>query len=98
MIVGFEEMEDKISFSGLADCLEASRERYQVLQTNDGARFVVTRYAGRIFGPFFDENGECPLWTSSSLGKREDFAGLVARRAWNIGGDRVWIAPELQGA
>ncbi len=53
------------------------------------AHLIVTRCGGRVFGPFVDGAdalGWCPA--------PDAFAAALAAGDWNIGGERVWLAPE----
>lgn len=62
---------------------------FRVLDIGTGCTLVVTTAGGRVFGPFL--NGTDALgW---SLEQTEIEAALLARQ-WNIGGERVWLAPE----
>lgn len=64
------------------------------MQLGEGVTLLVTDLGGRVFGPFLD--GVDPLgWIPSSLGSLEEFQALRDRRDWNIGGERLWISPEL---
>ena len=58
-------------------------------------KIIVSEYGGRIFGPFKDEDGESMLWMSDAWNNEESFADFIKSRQWNIGGDRLWIQPEL---
>jgi hypothetical protein len=51
------------------------------------AYLLVTAHGGRIFGPFVD--GDDPIgWRPDAI------AAAIAVGDWNIGGERVWLAPE----
>jgi hypothetical protein len=60
-----------------------------------GLRLVMTTLGGRIFA-FLPGSDESLFWVNPVFGARDDFASFVAQRAWNIGGDRVWIGPQIQ--
>jgi len=84
------------TFGQVVGSLEKCREQFSLVELGADARLVITRYGGRIIGPFFGEDQECPLWLSPSFSEPNELAALLRRRAWNIGGDRIWVAPELQ--
>ncbi len=67
----------------LADCgLAAER-----LMLGPNAYLLVTARGGRVFGPFVD--GKDPIgWAADA------FAAAIADDDWNIGGERIWLAPE----
>ena len=62
----------------------------------DGSSLLITQRGGRIFGPFLNAEDEGLFWTSPALNSREAFSVFLAGGSWNIGGDRIWIAPEIQ--
>lgn len=55
---------------------------------------LVSEYGGRIFGPF--AGGESLTWVSPLFQDEARFSAAVQAGAWNLGGDRVWLAPELR--
>ena len=69
---------------------------YATLPLQDGASLVISRRGGRIFGPFLSDEGESALWVNEAFGQADAFADFLASGAWNLGGSRIWIAPEIQ--
>ena len=67
---------------------------FQVIDLPSGGRLLVSQRGGRLM-PFLP-SGESVLWLSPALGDRERFAAFVERDDWNLGGERIWIAPEIQ--
>jgi len=86
MKISLKDMEERCAENGL---------KYAVMQAGTDARILVLERGGRVFGPFF---GDKPgiLWASRAWQDGYAFRGLLAARDWNVGGDRVWIAPEVQ--
>ena len=76
--------------------LEENRLRYAVVSLNDQARIVVLERGGRVLGPFAEAGGESIFWLHEAFGSGDAFADLLASGAWNVGGERVWISPEIQ--
>lgn len=77
-------------------------QRYKEMNLNltsvkvgEDYEILVTEHGGRIFGPF-REDGESVLWVNGVFHDAEKFAEFVKDRQWNLGGDRLWIAPELE--
>jgi hypothetical protein len=76
--------------------LDAAAVRYGLLELENGLAAVVTEYGGRILGPFAGPDAPSLLWINPVLGDPAGLAALVADRGWNLGGDRIWIGPEIQ--
>jgi hypothetical protein len=55
---------------------------------------LVSAFGGRIFGPFFE--GRSLSWVSPLFEDAQGFRKAVDGGAWNLGGDRIWLAPELR--
>ena len=68
-----------------------------VLDTPDGARLLVLPVGGRLLGLFPPGSDENFLWTNPSLGDEASARAYFARCGWpNPGGDRTWLAPEIE--
>jgi hypothetical protein len=76
--------------------LKAVGKSPEVYQTEDGTRLLILPYGGRILGVFAPESEENFLWTNSALNSVETARSYYASDDWqNSGGDRTWLAPEL---
>jgi len=65
-------------------------------QTDDGTRLLILPYGGRILGVFAPGSEENFLWTNSVLNSAETARAYYASDDWqNSGGDRTWLAPEV---
>ncbi|MBW4436770.1 MAG: hypothetical protein KME04_06525 [Pleurocapsa minor GSE-CHR-MK-17-07R] len=82
----------------LVATLEGAGEAYHILPLDSGFQALITRYGSRILGLFPPgEDPENLYWTPTAMNSAAAFASeLQAVRAWNIGGERFWIAPEIQ--
>lgn len=89
-------MNNHVTMEQCIASLEANGLRYGLLELQNGVRAILTEYGGRILGPFQGEGEESVFWTSAALADSAALGRLTGERAWNIGGDRVWIAPEIQ--
>ena len=68
----------------------------RVFTAVDGARMVVLPYGGRVLGLFTPRSGENIYWTHPALRSVKTARAFYASTAWhNSGGDRTWIAPEV---
>ncbi|MGD8791407.1 MAG: hypothetical protein PVF47_02555, partial [Anaerolineae bacterium] len=45
---------------------------------------------------FLSKESESIFWTSDAFVDSESFKAFLDSGSWNIGGDRIWIAPEIQ--
>src|SRR5260370_34899165 len=65
-------------------------------QTDDGTRLLILPCGGRILGVFAPGSEENFLWTNSVLNSAETARAYYASDDWqNSGGDRTWLAPEV---
>ena len=69
---------------------------YELLDVGDGWTIAVTQHGGHIFGPFSEQYPEGLFWIPDSIRDKDSYKELIDNKIWNIGGDRVWIAPEIQ--
>jgi hypothetical protein len=65
-----------------------------VLDLPGGGRLLVSQRGGRLM-PFLP-SGESALWLSPALLDADGFDAFLRRDDWNLGGERIWIAPEIQ--
>ena len=76
--------------------LKAVGKPAELYQTDDGTRIMVLPYGGRILGVFAPNSEENFLWTNSALDNPETARAYYASDDWqNSGGDRTWLAPEV---
>ena len=76
--------------------LKAVGKPSEVHQTDDGTRVLLLPYGGRILGVFAPGSDENFLWTNSALNSVDSARTYYASDDWqNSGGDRTWLAPEV---
>lgn len=76
--------------------LKAVGKSAEVYQTEDGTRLLLLPYGGRILGVFAPGSDDNFLWTNSALNSVESARAYYASDDWqNSGGDRTWLAPEV---
>ena len=85
-----------MNMSGILETFDYCGLDYEILNIGDGWQIAVTRHGGHIFGPFSEEYPEGLFWIPDSIREKDRYRELIDKRIWNIGGDRVWIAPEIQ--
>jgi hypothetical protein len=88
-------MDNKISYRTLITRLEENALPYGILHLQNGIRAVITQRGGRIY-PFPDEESTCLFWVNSAFAEPKAFKDFLDSGHWNLGGDRIWIAPEVQ--
>ena len=77
--------------------LKAVGKSAELYQTDDGTRLLILPYGGRILGVFAPGSEENFLWTNSALNNAESARSYYASDDWqNSGGDRTWLAPEVE--
>jgi len=87
-------MNHAITLAMLKARLHENGLAYKVLRSGS-MEAVVTQYGGRVFGPFESEDAPGLFWANSAFAGAENFRALIESKDWNIGGDRIWIAPEI---
>lgn len=82
--------------NNLVSVLEAAGKASEQFTTADGSRLLLLPYGARVLGLFSAENEESFYWNNPLLDDAESARSLFASKGWhNTGGDRTWIAPEL---
>ncbi len=83
-----------IKFEQIIQRLNENNINYEILELQKNFSIIICEYGGRIFGPFY-KNGESILWVNPAFSEAKQASELFKSMEWNIGGDRIWIAPEL---
>jgi hypothetical protein len=65
-------------------------------ETPDGTRLLLLPYGGRTLGLYSRESDDNFFWTNPFFEQAKTAKALFQSRGWhNSGGDRTWLAPEL---
>lgn len=75
--------------------LEENNLKYEVVDLGNNAKIIVSAYGGRIFGPFIND-GNSMCWVNPCFVSADSFKTFYEKKEWNLGGDRIWLAPEMQ--
>lgn len=87
MIPRYEDVVARLRENGIA---------YADLPLSGGARLIVNKLGGHVVGPFLPD-GECVMWINDAYGDSAAFKKLLGDgMAWLQGGERTFIAPEIQ--
>lgn len=93
-------MNNKITRRQITTCLQEKGFAYSKLALQNGVSIIISQYGGRIFGPYLPPEilpgGESVFWTNGAFAKPAAFDDFLDSGDWNLGGDRIWIAPEIQ--
>lgn len=84
-------------YDSLRFTLDGAGEPYHVLPLQGDAALWVTRRGGRILGLFPTPDSDNLLWTNQqALNSPDTFRAFASSNSWNLGGERIWIGPEIQ--
>jgi hypothetical protein len=87
---------NSVKFQHLTEVLRAVGKAVETYESPDGSRVLLLPYGGRVLGVFAQEDDENFYWTHHSLGAVESARAFYASGEWqNSGGDRTWLAPEV---
>jgi hypothetical protein len=67
---------------------------HEVLSVGAASSIIISSYGGRVYGPFFDNDGSAN-WIPDAFASADTFAELIGSGFWNVGGERIWIGPEI---
>jgi hypothetical protein len=82
--------------TNLAKILRDIGKPAETLRGEDGSTILVLPYGGRILGLYPPDEGANFLWTNPALNESSSARAFYASPEWhNSGGDRTWIAPEI---
>jgi hypothetical protein len=76
--------------------LDSANQLYTLLPLQDGAKALLTQRGARILGLFPSADSENLFWTNGAFNDADALQQFIARGDWNMGGERCWIAPEIQ--
>lgn len=89
-------MSNMITYRQVIARLEENDLTYGVLPLQNDASIIISQRGGRIFGPFLSPDSESVFWINSGFAQPGPFKEFLNSGDWNLGGDRIWIAPEIQ--
>ena len=87
---------DCINIDQVLRALRARGVAHGLLDLSDGYRLVIVGHGGHALGPF-DAKGQSVLWLNPAAWESEQaYSRFVAEGQWNVGGERLWLAPEIR--
>ena len=85
-----------MTYSHLVETLAAAGKPARTVQCPDGTRVLLLPYGGRVLGLFAPGDDENFYWTHPALASVESARAFYSSGEWqNSGGDRTWLAPEV---
>lgn len=76
--------------------LKAAGKATLVFDSPDGTKVLMLPYGGRVLGLFAPGSSENFYWTNPSLNSVKSAKAFLGSSQWqNTGGDRTWLAPEV---
>lgn len=80
----------------LIQTLKAVGKNTEVFTSTDGTEVLLLPYGGRVLGLFSPGSSENFYWTNPALDSESTARAYYAADDWhNSGGDRTWLAPEV---
>ena len=76
--------------------LETAGIPYTELPVGGGTTALLVQRGGRVLGLYQEEGEENLLWTNPVLEKGEEAQAFLQGTQWNVGGDRLWLGPEIR--
>lgn len=69
---------------------------HRTVVLGDSSLLLISQRGARLYGPFRSETDTSENWMPEAFSSAEAFAALITSQHWNVGGERVWIGPEIQ--
>lgn len=88
-------MNERVTERQIRDRLEENGLACATLPLQNGVRIAISQHGGRVLGPFLEPGGDSLFWVNPAFGDPGTFRRL-AESDWNLGGERWWVAPEIQ--
>ncbi len=88
-------MKKNPGFVEVVQRLQENHLPFLELPLHDGSKVIVMERGARILGPFLP-TGESLLWLNPIWKDKISFRESITNNEWNVGGERIWIAPEMQ--
>ncbi len=85
-----------LSLTSIKQRLEVNRLAYGELALQNGVKLLLLERSGRTLGPFLTPTANSLFWVSPVFAGSDTLAQFVKNGEWNAGGERIWVAPEIQ--
>ncbi len=85
-----------VTLATLQNTFDEVGEKYHVLRIGDEMHIFITQRGARVLGIFPAPDSHNLLWSNEALYTADGFRAFRESGNWNMGGERCWIAPEVQ--
>ena len=89
-------LENGASYNEVVARLDEQNIAHRTLVLEDTSLLLISERGSRIYGPFRAPDARSENWMPRAFESADAFAELVESGHWNVGGERVWIGPEIQ--
>lgn len=69
---------------------------HRSLTLADESLLLISERGARIYGPFLSVDSPSANWLPNAFCDPDAFTEFIRSEHWNIGGERVWVGPEIQ--
>lgn len=90
------EPQPDLTLAAVKRSLDANELAYGELALQNGAVLLVLERGGRLLGPFLTAESPPLLWLHAAFAERAQLRNFLTAGEWNAGGERIWVAPEIQ--
>jgi len=84
------------TFNEVRQALAAADEPHHIINLAGKVRLIATRRGARLLGPFIGADSHALFWLNPALADADALRAFIAAGEWNLGGERIWVAPEIQ--
>ncbi len=88
-------MNNNITCTQVIARLEENNLNHAIMPLQNNVKIVVTERGGRILGPFLTDDSASILWLNVAFAQPAGFKEFLKAGDWNLGGERIWLAPEV---
>ena len=85
----------EIEIKQLKNFLKKSGKTFREFSLDSRHKMLIQEDGCRIFGPYISDSSVPLTWINSKYPKSPSFDDFFNAGNWDMGGDRIWIAPEF---
>ena len=89
-------MNNNVTYRQVTQSLEENGLPFASLALQNDVSLLILQHGARILGPFLSPDSASIFWLNQALAQPGTLREFLNSGDWNIGGERIWIAPEIQ--